>query len=432
MSRRRQERGAVAITTALLMIPLLILAGFGIDFGNAYTQGQAFVSGSDSGALAIIAKKREMVIAARSVNPLAYPDCASVLATDPGNVAAKATATARINDNAPFGRTIPATSVSTSVTCQGNTLVADVTVNATVQTSLGRMVGVSSIDASKAAQAVTKLGAKADCGLCIVGGADHDIQNGNVDISNGNVAFNGNAGSGPNGEVNVTTTGGSISIEGVRLYPTKGEMTPSPLTGQPHIDDPLAFLKMPPDMSGLTKKTNICTDGPGIYASFAPTADPCPLGGGLYVITGGTHYSGQSQVVATGATLYFTCKDASGWPRECGVGEGEDQELTGQSTLSVTAPLTTVNKGIPGVAILADRNYSGMFSFRGNPVGGLTGTIYMKSGTLDIRGNGDTTTATSLIVVEDMTFSGTNATLKINYLQSANIPIPPTSPRLTE
>ncbi len=106
--------------------------------------------------------------------------------------------------------------------------------------------------------------------------------------------------------------------------------------------------------------------------------------------------------------------------------------MTGQSTLSITAPTTTVNQGIPKLAILADRNYAGMLSFRGNPVGGITGTIYMRSGTLDIRGNGDTTTLTSLLVVKDVTFSGTNAVLAINYDGAANITIPPVPQRLSK
>ena len=188
---------------------------------------------------------------------------------------------------------------------------------------------------------------------------------------------------------------------------------------------------MPPDLTGLTKKTNICTDGPGIYASFEPTTDPCQLSGGMYVITGGTHYSGQNSIVANGVTLYFTCQDSFGMPRVCGPGEGEDQELTGQGTLGISAPTNTANQGIVGVSILADRNYAGTLSFRGNPVSGISGTIYLKSGTLDIRGNGDTTTATSLIVVDDITFSGNNATLTINYSASSNIVIPSSQLRLT-
>ena len=301
-----------------------------------------------------------------------------------------------------------------------------------VGTIFAGVFGRDSVAVGSQAEVAFEPGGKADCGLCIIGDQDHDVQNGNIAIANGNVAFNGNAGSGPNGSVNITTTGGSISIEGDRLFPSKGVWNPAPLTQQPETDDPLAFLTMPPSTAGLTKKTNICADGPGIYASLAPSSSPCVLSGGMYVITGGTHYSGQTNVVANGVTLYFTCKDSSGWPRPCGPGEGEDQELTGQGTLGISAPTTTANNGIPGLAILADRNYAGTLSIRGNPTSGLSGTIYMKSATLDIRGNGETTTASSLIVVDDLTFSGTNATLSINYTASGNVVIPPTRLRLTK
>lgn len=411
-----------------MAIPMSVLVGFTLDFGVTYAKRQALSSGVDSAALAIVNQKRLLATA----NPIVYSTCLSLLATDPLSTAAKATAVTQINANSQYGETVAASSVTAALSCQGSTLVADVTVDTDVPTALGRLVGVSSLRANRAAQAVMRLGGKAECGLCVVGTADHDIQNGSVQISSGNVAFNGNAGSGPNGEVNVTTSGGTTSIQGSWLFPSKGNWTPAPLQNQPEIADPLAFLTTPPDMTGLVKKTNICTGGPGIYPSFNPTTDPCNLAGGLYVITGGTHYSGQNNIKATGVTLYFTCKDASGMPRECGVGEGEDQQLTGQSTLSITAPTTTVNQGIPKLAIMADRNYAGMLSFRGNPVGGIVGTIYMLSGTLDIRGNGDTTTLTSLLVVKDITFSGNNVVLAINYDGAANVTIPPVPQRLSQ
>lgn len=413
---------------ALLAIPVSILVGFTLDFGVTYAKRQALSSGADSAALAIINQKRFLA----NANPTVYSTCLSLLATDPLSTGAKTTAVTQINANSQYGEAVAASSVTASLSCQGSTLVADVTVDTNVPTSMGQLVGVSSLRANRSAQAVMKLGGKAECGLCILGHQNHDIQNGNVVINNGNVAFNGNAGSGPNGEVNVTTSGGTTSIEGSWLFPSKGDWAPAPLQNQPEMADPLDFMTVPPDMSGLTKKNNICTDGPGIYASIDPTMNPCLIGGGLYVITGGTHYSGQNNVLATAATLYFTCKDASGMPRECAAGEGGDQQFTGQSTLAITAPSTTVNRGIPRVAILADRNYAGEVSFRGNPVGGISGTIYMRSATLDVRGNGDTTALTSLLVVKDLTFSGNNATLNITYDGNANIIIPPVAQRLSK
>ena len=413
---------------ALLAIPVSILTAFTMDFGATYAKRQALSSGADSGALAVINQKRQLVFA----NPTVYTTCASLLATDPLSTAAKTTVVSQINKNSQYGETVGAANVTAALSCQGSNLVVDVGVDTNVPTTLGRLVGVSSLRANRVAQAVIKVGGKSDCGLCILGNENHDIQNGNVVIAGGNVAFNGSAGSGPNGEVNVTTSGGTTSIEGTWLFPSKGDWTPQPLQNQPTMQDPLAYMKMPPDLTGLMKKTNICSDGPGIYASLSPNTSPCDIGGGMYVITGGTHYSGQTDLVATAATLYFTCQDASGMPRECAAGEGAGADFTGQATLGITAPSTTVKQGIPKIAILADRNYAGTLSFRGNPVGGIVGTVYAKSATLDIRGNGDTTALTSLLIVKDLTFSGNNATLNISYDGASNITPPPAPQRLTK
>lgn len=428
--RSNRERGAVAVTVALLAIPVSMLTAFTMDFGVTYAKRQALSSGADSAALAVINQKRQLALA----NPTTYPDCASLVATDSTSAAAKATAVSQINLNSQYGEAVDASKITASLYCSGNRLVVDVSVDTQVPTTMGRMVGVNSLRANREAQAVIRIGGKADCGLCILGTGDHDIQNGNVVIAGGNVAFNGNAGSGPNGEVNVTTSGGTTSIDGTWLNPTKGDWIPQPLENQPTMEDPYAYMPMPPTMTGLVKKTNICTDGPGIYASLNPTTSPCNLSGGMYVITGPSHYSGPNDIVATNATLYFTCKDATGMPRECTATDtgDQDQEMTGQATLSVTAPTTTANSGIPKIAILADRNYHGKLSFRGNPAGAVTGTVYMLNGTIDIRGNGDTTAMTSLLVIKDLTFSGNNATLSISYDGSSSQPPPPIPVRLSK
>lgn len=131
---------------------------------------------------------------------------------------------------------------------------------------------------------------------------------------------------------------------------------------QPPIVDPLANLSMP-DYSTLLPKTNSCTQGPGIYASL--TACPGGMLPGLYVLTGPTHLSGQSDIVAAGVTLYFTCGSPT-VPRTCNTGEsGGDLLFTGQGTLAITAP-TTRPRPTKGLSIVADRNNTATFSFRGN------------------------------------------------------------------
>lgn len=408
---------------ALLAIPVSVLAGLTMDFGATFAKRQALAAGADSAALSIINQKRQLVVN----NPEIYRTCLTLLTTDPLSTAAKATAVTQVNNNSQYGQAVPASDITAVLSCQGNNLVADVTVDTTVPTTLGGLVGVSTLRANSVAQATIKVGDKAPCGLCVLGHGNHSLQNGTIGITNGGIAFNGNAGSGPNGDLNVD---GPTSIAGSWLYPSKGSWVPAPLQNQGPQDDPLGYMSLPPDTTGLAKKSNICTGGPGIYASLTPTMKPCLISGGLYVITGGSQYSGSNDVLGSAATLYFTCQDASGMPRECGVGEGAGASFTGQATLGITAPSTAVNNGIPGVAILADRNYAGVLSFRGNPTSGITGTIYAPGATLDLRGNG-ATTFTSLIVVKDITFSGTGATLNINYDEALNRPLDPAPQRLT-
>ncbi len=87
---------------------------------------------------------------------------------------------------------------------------------------------------------------------------------------------------------------------------------------------------------------------------------------GLYVLTGETRFSGPEVVNAFGSTLYFVCGTPSA-PRACASGGevGGNVLFTGQSVLNYTAPTTTVNGGVPGLAIVADRNNTSEFSWRG-------------------------------------------------------------------
>jgi hypothetical protein len=150
---------------------------------------------------------------------------------------------------------------------------------------------------------------------------------------------------------------------------------------------------------------------------------------------GGT-LGGNHGVVANNVTMYFTCKSTSGpvAPRACNPGEttGGGLDLSGNGDFTITAPTTSTNKSIPGVAIVFDRNADQTLRLVGNGALHITGSIYMKSGTLDMRGNGCTaaTGINSLIVVDDLAFSGANACLTDNYSLDANYKIPPGDPAL--
>jgi hypothetical protein len=154
---------------------------------------------------------------------------------------------------------------------------------------------------------------------------------------------------------------------------------------------------------------------------------------GLYVVTGTNHESGQVDVTANGVTFFFGCQDGStSTPRlrTCASGEsGGDLLLTGNATLTITAPTTGATAGL---SMAADRNNTATIGWRGNGLGQSAGTIYLKSGTLDYRGNGTGAAMDALVVVGDMRFSGTPSGFNLVYNENTNVQLPAGSLNLTE
>jgi hypothetical protein len=205
----------------------------------------------------------------------------------------------------------------------------------------------------------------------------------------------------------VETTHGCKS-SGVKPYPV--------LTGQP-VTDPLAALAMP-SLAGWPVKgsQNPCTGGPGIYATFS-NAGSCTLSPGLYVVTGATSLSGNGHdLKGSRVTLYLAC----GTPTAvvpCTSANSKDFDMTSERVhLNLVAATTAnaTNRAVPGVAILADRGWTGTLSFQGGGGGGVTqGAIYLKSGTMHYGGNSDGQVLDSLIVVKDFAGNGNAASLQI-------------------
>lgn len=284
-----------------------------------------------------------------------------------------------------------------------------------VATGLGSLFGTSSVQISSLAHIRIEPNQRSRCGMCVVGNGNHDLQNGDVVVSGGDIHFNGNVAVGPNG---LVSTDGDITVEG-----TAGgaavNYNPSPQTGQPEEDDPLRFLE-PPDYSALVPRANPCTGGPGIYGAFGGT---CTLTPGLYVITGEWRFTGNAGVIGDGVTLYFTCGTPAA-PRPCAdTGEaGGKLDASGNGTIRIVAPATGPLKGL---AIFYDRSNTQSLRLTGNGASYYSGTVYAISATLDYRGNGCGSTHESLMVAHSLAFSGTNACLTTNYDLARNVDMPP-------
>jgi Flp pilus assembly protein TadG len=423
--RERGERGAVAILVAVMSVALFGIAALVVDLGQARVVRREAQAASDSSALAA---GNALYLAGTSTADIPGAiTAAKEYAAHNYQVAAgdwsSCTDTAALAYPAPdtecisFDDAVQPSKVRVVAPVRGVNLV------------FGSIFGITNVDISAQAQASIRLGGVADCGLCVVGEAYHDFQNGDAYISGGDVAINGDVNIQNNG---LVSTDGIISVEGTASGPLDG-YTPDPLTGQPPVLDPLANYPLPKDFSALTAKTNPCaaTGGPGVYGSFNFPNGTCTLQPGLYVITGKWSFGGTSALNATsGVTLYFTCGTTT-LPRECTKpGEaGGWLDAAGNGNLSITAPSSGA---LQGLAIAYDRLNTSEIQLSGNGTGTLVGTVYALSANMRYDGNGCAHTNQSLIITGDLEFNGSPACLKSNYVQNKNVYVPPDGLHLSE
>jgi hypothetical protein len=301
-----------------------------------------------------------------------------------------------------------------------------------------------------AASQTTTLAAGGPCALCILSptGLTLDGQNGDVTITDGNVIVNSASGTAaslnPNGHVKITTVGGSIGGPG-SCYPAvcnnfSGSGFSPAWSQQGTVSDPLA--NVPQCGNGSPGTTNYCpttnrTDGsngstllPGIYSEIKNSHTLSP---GVYVLTGDITLNGNDLIQGDGVMLYFAC---SNYPSPCpatGTVSSVDRagiKATGNGALRITgitqAQCTASASLCPYVGMMsfADRNNDATQTWRGNgtnengSASSISGTIYMKSGLMDLRGNGFQ--MASQIVTDRFTMEGNPSTVTITYDQSKN------------
>jgi hypothetical protein len=290
------------------------------------------------------------------------------------------------------------------------------------------------------ASQTTTLAAGGPCALCILSpsGLTLDGQNGDVTITDGNVIVNSTSSTAaslnPNGHVKITTVGGSIGGPGAPANFSGAGYSPAP-TLQGPVSDPLA--NVPQCGDGSPGTTNYCpttvrSDGsngstllPGIYDGISNSHTLSP---GIYVLTDDITLNGNDLIQGDGVMLYFAC---SNYPSPCAAGAtGAGIKATGNGALRITgirqSDCTTTASlcSYVGMMDFADRNNTATQTWRGNgtnengQASGISGTIYMKAGTMDLRGNGYQ--MASQIIVNSFTMKGNPSTVTLAYDQSKN------------
>jgi hypothetical protein len=267
-----------------------------------------------------------------------------------------------------------------------------------VSTFFGGMTGASTIPVGSTAQA--QLGTAVTCSLCFLGGVS--AGNGDFSVSGGAIAVNGNVNAGPNSYWNSNSNGVVGTVSG-------GTFTP-PATTIPAFGDPLLnTLTLPLTTTGLTAKSNPCTDGPGLYASYdVPNNATCTLQPGLYVISGTWNLKNNSNLVGTGVTLYVKAPSGA--------------LAMKNGYVSITAPTTAPLPGVsPGYAIIYDRNNTNTLGLQGNGGTSITGITYAPASILDFNGNSCFGFGGGPIVLNGATTNGNQSCVTVSNAVDATV-----------
>ncbi|GAA2747921.1 hypothetical protein GCM10009868_39320 [Terrabacter aerolatus] len=383
---RRDERGAVTLIVTFFIVAMCICAAMVTDFGMAYLNKQQAQGAADAA-----------VMAAGKVFVGQSGTCASLMSDaglmDSANSAADQLRLANL-PGSPDVNLVPS--------CATGVLTLDYHVTTTSPLGLGQMVtGTDHLNVDREAEAslqivTTTVGA---CSLCFLGTGQMSTGNADYQVNGGSIHLNGSLSAGPNG----MWTANSIGLAGTA---SGGQFSPAWKT-EPQIPDPLGSLQMPLLTTGLSPKSNPCTDGPGIYGAFPIPKGVCTLQPGAYAITGSWSMKNNSTLTSSGGvTLYF--QSPSGM---LDVKNGTIDNLTAPTGSPSGAP-----PGWPsGLAIIYDRNNTNPITAQGNGGTAVAGGIYAKSATIDFNGGSTFLINGGPVVVNGATGNGNPGAVIVDH-----------------
>jgi hypothetical protein len=203
--------------------------------------------------------------------------------------------------------------------------------------------------------------------------------NARLQIFDGSVIVNSSANDALFLQGNASLIAQQIAIVGNYRLQGNASVTPTPLTGQPPVSDPLASLP-PPSTTGLPVfpgrtigRNNIAVLQPGIYTGPIRVEGNArvTLQPGIYILRGGLLVSGNACVRGDGVLLY---------------NENGRIEVQGNGELRLSAPTSGTYQGI---TIFQSRSNTEPLWFSGNASLRISGTIYAPKASIHFEGNAD-------------------------------------------
>ena len=411
--RRRDERGAVALIVAGLVVVLVGISAYTVDFGMAYATKRQLSSASDAAALA-----------ADLVYKSDYKGLCTVPGNDPNNpVAANANvrAAAETAADSLFTQNFPDGSASdgsiTNLSCNGTGVQVTYTASGTSSSPFGPLLGGSgTITTAGTAAAAYSVGGGI-CALCVLGNVN--TNNTDFTVTGGDIYVDGNVSTGPNSLWNATN---SITISGTVSGLSQANATPDWSAG-PHIVDPFAGVTLPVSpYAGLTSKSNPCTQGPGIYGSYNIKNETCVLQQGAYVFTGTLSFQNtNSHLTSNNApvTLFF-----AGPSGKLDIKNGDVDKLAAPTT-------TPLPSGFPsgwpsGFAIIYARTNTNTLDLQGNgdSFPDVTGNVYALKSTTSFNGNSCFQVSGGAVVIGGVSSVGNKSCLNVLDAKNAGNALP--------
>jgi hypothetical protein len=461
---RDRTRGQIIVLFALAMVAMLVMASLLFDGANALLSKRQLQDAADAAALAAA-----NVIAAGAHSCLATGSASTVRS----DVQAAAVNSVAAN--------LPGFDASTvSVSCPGgwsNQAVA-VGLHETTSSIFGGIIGQTGMSVSVSATAVnggitsTKFSvveldpsnllwpkAYSGCPAVLFSGTNTVLFDGSMQVDSACAAANGGALSSNGNSATVTfASGASINLVG-GYAPGPLKITPTPLTGQPYVKDPLAGLPAIP-VSSLpvrsTKQTTLNGGStilePGVYVGGIAMKNSAIayLHPGIYVFTddasgnGGFSIGAQNQVFSIPRSLGSTSSatwatsDCPVGSTTCGVllfntgmtgndikGSEKDQITVGAGATVMLRPYQstadgtgTNNPAYQNLLIWQDRSSVPSATYAQPPIslkgGGqvsISGTVYTPSAAVQMGGNsggsgGNEVDITLQFISWDLQFNG--------------------------
>lgn len=411
----RGDDGVVAILVAIFAVVMFGFAAIIVDLGAARAASNDAQNAADAAVLAAAEKLPED----RSPTPAELDDAVD---------AAKAYALDNYGTDEPEWTSCldserhPLTPSSTqciSFTVEPDEVVVRVRIpQRRSESFFGGIVGYDGlVIAASAEAAADRSTTMPACVVCLLGPGPHDLQSGELTVSGGDTRINGHLWLNDDG---LVQTAGTTHVHLGAINRPDRVSDPEAYPSTP-LADPLASLSMP-DTTSLQARSagSLCgsgaADGPGRYGVVSlGDGGTCVLQPGLYVFTGPLSIDGTRGLDASaGVTLFFACGN-SGTITSCASDSDPGRlSVTGSGDVDVAASTsaTPAGEAVQGLAIVFDRtNDATLFIGGGGAASrGVSGTIYGRSATVDVRVPAcratDPQPLQSLVVVDDLRFTG--------------------------